>query len=210
MYIKNVPITSGLNIVKNQYWGTVQVSPSSDGFESGISLYRYVDKILTSAGDAWLIVANQATPGSFNIYSSVIGSALTIAPTGAITIPYSLTVSNLFINNVNIGTKFDSYYTKTHIDINYYDKYWLVNTFSNFYTQIEVDNFIDAKIDSTYVLEMMYNEDGHNYFIAVDSTTSTTDAQIILNNAQKTPLVKFDLNGSKFYYPLVANIFLLP
>ena len=88
----------------------------------------------------------------------------------------SFNVNNLFVNNVNVGTKFDSYYTKTHIDTNYYDKYRLVNTFSNFYNITDIDNFLNAKIDSTYVLEMMYNEDGHNYFIAVDSTTSTTDA----------------------------------
>ena len=51
----------------------------------------------------------------------------------------------------------------------------------------------------------MYNAGGHQYFIAVDPATSTTDAQFIINNAQTTPLVKFDINGSKFYYPLIAN-----
>ena len=110
------------------------------------------------------------------------------------------------------------YYTSSYINNNYFtmtgvtqilqSQYYNRNNIDqNFYTKSVVDDYIDAKIDSTYVLEMMYNEGGHNYFIATDSATSTTDAQIIINNAQKTPLVKFDLNGSRFYYPLVAYIF---
>ena len=84
------------------------------------------------------------------------------------------------------------YYTTAQITDKYYDK-------------PTIDNYIDATNHSTYVLEIMYTAGGHQYFIAVDPATSTTDAQFIINNAQKTPLVKFDTNGSKFYYPLVAN-----
>jgi len=91
-------------------------------------------------------------------------------------------------SNANYQLKSDmiNYFTALQITDSYYDKW-------------TVDNYIDAKIDATYVLEMMYNEMGHQYFIAVDSTTSTTDAQFIINNDQKTPLIKFSTTGTAIY-----------
>ena len=119
-----------------------------------------------------------------------------------------------------------NYYTKAETDNNYYTIGYLSNNYytrpdilnllrgyftaaqitDSYYDRWTVDNYIDAKINASYVLEMMYNESGHQYFIAVDPTTSTTDAQFIINNAQKTPLIKFSTPGTKIYTDSGYNV----
>ena len=51
---------------------------------------------------------------------------------------------------------------------------------------------------------MINNSGGHNYLIATDTPTSTTDLKIILNDTKRV-IVKFDRTGTIFYYALVAH-----
>ena len=88
------------------------------------------------------------------------------------------------------------YFTKTQVTN--------ITLLANYYTKTTVDSYIDAKIDSQIVYEMINNSGGHNYLIATDTSTSTTDLSVILNDTKRA-IVKFDITGSRFYYPLVAN-----
>ena len=99
-----------------------------------------------------------------------------------------------FYQNIDLDQKFANYYTQSEMTtiLNRYQPIYGMSSYfikiaivNNYYDKATVDNYIDAKIDASYVLEMMYNELGHQYFIAVDPTTSTTDAQFIINNDQK-------------------------
>jgi hypothetical protein len=96
-----------------------------------------------------------------------------------------------YVTQAGLMLLLSAYPTFGYSNANYQLKSDMINYFtalqitSNYYDKGTVDNYINAKIDETYVLEMMYNELGHQYFIAVDPETSTTDAQFIINNDQK-------------------------
>ena len=119
------------------------------------------------------------------------------------------TFTNYFTKAQIINTTaLANYYTKTVVDstfTNYFTKDQIINTtaLANYYTKTTVDSYIDAKIDATYVLEMMYNAGGHQYLIAVDPITNTTDLNII--NKQNGQLIAtFDINGSRFNTPILG------
>ena len=172
----NVPIISGLNVVRNQSWGAIQVSPYSDNYETGIAFSRYIDERITNAGDTWLIGNGFAgNPGVFSIFTNVINNVFTISSTGAITIPYSLTV-----NGTNI-----------------------INKFNDFYNKATVDNMIitvnDTKIDKTEVNNLMYNTGGKNYIVAGSNTSS----QLVMKY-NGTTICDFDDGSATFYRDVIA------
>jgi hypothetical protein len=122
-------------------------------------------------------------------------------------LPYDTINGNLF-----------GYYSTTYIDNNIYTKSYIDNTLANYFTKLQIlsttalanyytkttiDSYIDAKIDATYVLEMMYNAGGHQYLIAIDPTTNTTDLNII-NKQNGKMIATFDINGSRFNTPIVG------
>ena len=104
------------------------------------------------------------------------------------------TQAQQYVTQAGITLLLSAYPTFGYVSANYYTQTQILNLISgfepvtsltkllndNYYTKSTVDNYIDAKIDASYVLEMMYNAGGHQYFIAVDPTTSTTDAQFII------------------------------
>ena len=118
-----------------------------------------------------------------------------------------------FYQNIDLYLKFANYYTQSEMTpilnryepisgmSSYFTKIAIVN---NYYDKATVDNYIDAKIDASYVLDMIYNEGEHNHLVAIDSTTNTTDLDII-NKQTNQKFVKFDIHGTTFYNDVRAN-----
>jgi hypothetical protein len=106
------------------------------------------------------------------------------------------------------------YYSKDYIDAHFYQNIDLDLIFANYFTAAQitsnyyekgtVDDYIDAKIDASYVLDMIYNEGGHNHLVAIDPTTDTTDLDII-NKQTNQKFVKFDIHGTTFFNDVRAN-----
>jgi hypothetical protein len=94
-----------LNIITTQTWGTLQLSPPQDNYEVAIGFYRYANKRVSNAGDAWLIGPGLwGNSGSFVIGTGSISACLTINTSGVVNIPYSLS-----INGTDVMSKFNSY-----------------------------------------------------------------------------------------------------
>ena len=96
-----------LNITYNGIWGAVQVAPTTDNSETGIGFYRYANKQITNAGDAWVVgQGSWGNAGSFVIGTAGLGACLTINTSGVVNIANSLTISGTDVMN-----KFNSYAT---------------------------------------------------------------------------------------------------
>ena len=154
-YYTKTDITSVLNsltVNNNRVWGTIQVVPNTDSYETTIGFYRYVDKRISAAGDAWVVGQGPyGNTANFTIGTVSLNTCLKIDTAGLVTVPYGLT-----IGSTNVLNKFNNYYLKTDVEnklADYFTKIHILSTtdLQYYYTKPVVDDYIDAKIDSSYV-----------------------------------------------------------
>ena len=144
----NIPLLCNnyLNLVNNRLSGTIQVSPTSDGYETSIGFYRNTNKSINNTGDLWMVGSGfESQPGTFGIYSQ--GYRLKIDTTGVVTIP-----TGLVVNSTNIINNFKNYYPKTEVD----------SKLTGYYTKAQVESKLPTSI--------VYKANDVNYIVAGDST----------------------------------------
>jgi hypothetical protein len=97
-----------LNVTNSQQ--QIRVLPSANGDQSSITFFRNTGGLGTSAGDAWTMGHSVGGVGGGN-FAITRGSnlqALSIASTGAVTIPQSLAVPSISLNNTDLATTLSS------------------------------------------------------------------------------------------------------
>jgi hypothetical protein len=84
--------------------GNIRAVPSSDGGESSIGFYKYIDMRTTAFNDVWIVGQNCWDNEGFSIGTPGTNACLNIDSAGNVLIPYNLTVPGTLNSNTNAAT----------------------------------------------------------------------------------------------------------